>query len=92
MDFVAVPAGTTPDQALLIRGSDHDLELATADPFIAVAVLACLGLAESRYFNIAGGPKDGIAIKRAHDWLVDQGFGRFANSRPPNSSDACGRA
>ena len=40
MDFVAVPAGTTPDQALLIRGSDHDLELATADPFIAVAVLA----------------------------------------------------
>ena len=36
MDFVAVPAGTTPDQALKIRGSDHDLELATADPFITV--------------------------------------------------------
>ena len=36
MDFVVVPAGTTPDQAQLIRGSDHDLELATADPFITV--------------------------------------------------------
>ena len=29
MDFVAVPAGTTADQALQIRGGDHDLELAT---------------------------------------------------------------
>ena len=36
MDFVAVPAGTTAEQALQIRGSDHDLELATADPFITV--------------------------------------------------------
>ena len=36
MDFVAVPVGTTPDQALLMRGSDHDVELATNDPFVVV--------------------------------------------------------
>ena len=36
MDFVGVPAGTTDAEALVLRGPDHDLELAAADSFLVV--------------------------------------------------------
>ena len=36
MDFVAVPAGTAAPQALVLRGPDHDADLAAGDSFDTV--------------------------------------------------------
>ena len=40
MDFVAVPPGTLPPAALILRGPDHDLDLAPGDDFIAAIGVA----------------------------------------------------
>ena len=34
MDFVGVPAGTAAAQALVMRGADHDVELAASHPAV----------------------------------------------------------